>query len=83
MGNKWMTVKFLHFYFCSSEALRDKLQPLGKLVSLEMGKIVPEGVGEVQVWSDEIHHLFARLISSLNPGRSTWTSATTPSASPA
>ena len=28
------------------------LQPLGKLVSLEMGKIVPEGVGEVQVGID-------------------------------
>ncbi len=33
------------------EALRDKIEPLGKLVSLEMGKIVPEGVGEVQVLS--------------------------------
>ena len=31
------------------EALREKIQPLGKLVSMEMGKIVPEGVGEVQV----------------------------------
>ena len=31
------------------DALREKIQPLGKLVSLEMGKIVPEGVGEVQV----------------------------------
>ena len=29
--------------------LRAKLEPLGKLVSMEMGKIVPEGVGEVQV----------------------------------
>jgi hypothetical protein len=28
---------------------RRYLQPLGKLVALEMGKIVPEGVGEVQV----------------------------------
>ena len=33
------------------EALREKLEPLGKLVSLEMGKIVPEGIGEVQVRS--------------------------------
>ncbi len=33
------------------EALRDKIEPLGKLVSLEMGKIVPEGVGEVQVFN--------------------------------
>ena len=28
--------------------LRAKLEPLGKLVSLEMGKILPEGIGEVQ-----------------------------------
>ncbi|XP_043719410.1 aldehyde dehydrogenase family 7 member A1 [Telopea speciosissima] len=30
------------------EALRTKLQHLGRLVSLEMGKILPEGIGEVQ-----------------------------------
>lgn len=30
------------------EALRGKLQHLGRLVSLEMGKILPEGLGEVQ-----------------------------------
>ncbi|MED6211363.1 hypothetical protein PIB30_072995 [Stylosanthes scabra] len=30
------------------EALRAKLEPLGKLVALEMGKILPEGIGEVQ-----------------------------------
>jgi len=34
------------------EALREKILPLGKLVSLEMGKIVPEGVGEVQEYVD-------------------------------
>ena len=34
------------------QALRDKLDPLGKLVSLEMGKILPEGVGEVQEYVD-------------------------------
>jgi acyl-CoA reductase-like NAD-dependent aldehyde dehydrogenase len=34
------------------EELRQKLEPLGKLVSLEMGKIVPEGVGEVQEYVD-------------------------------
>uniref|UniRef100_A0A0A9Z803 aldehyde dehydrogenase (NAD(+)) n=1 Tax=Lygus hesperus TaxID=30085 RepID=A0A0A9Z803_LYGHE len=33
-------------------ALRDNLQPLGKLVSLEMGKILAEGVGEVQEYVD-------------------------------
>ncbi|MFN7124161.1 MAG: aldehyde dehydrogenase family protein, partial [Hydrogenophaga sp.] len=30
------------------EALRAKQPALGKLISLEMGKILPEGVGEVQ-----------------------------------
>jgi len=34
------------------EELRKDLLPLGKLVSLEMGKIVPEGVGEVQEYVD-------------------------------
>jgi len=34
------------------EELRDYLVPLGKLVSMEMGKIVPEGVGEVQEYVD-------------------------------
>jgi len=34
------------------EELRRKLDPLGRLVSLEMGKIVPEGVGEVQEYVD-------------------------------
>lgn len=34
------------------DALREKLVPLGKLVSVEMGKIVPEGVGEVQEYVD-------------------------------
>lgn len=34
------------------EALRKNLQPLGKLVSLEMGKILPEGIGEVQEFVD-------------------------------
>lgn len=34
------------------EELRRYLEPLGMLVSLEMGKIVPEGVGEVQEYVD-------------------------------
>eukprot|EP00850_Spirogloea_muscicola_P007790 SM000040S14802 [mRNA] locus=s40:420935:427214:- [translate_table: standard] len=34
------------------EALRVALVPLGTLVSLEMGKILPEGVGEVQEFLD-------------------------------
>ncbi|KAJ8951504.1 hypothetical protein NQ318_000200 [Aromia moschata] len=34
------------------DALRNKLVPLGKLVSVEMGKILPEGIGEVQEYID-------------------------------
>ncbi|KAJ1752186.1 Alpha-aminoadipic semialdehyde dehydrogenase [Coemansia sp. RSA 1821] len=33
-------------------ALFSKIEPLGKLVSLEMGKILPEGIGEVQEYID-------------------------------
>ncbi len=34
------------------DALRDKIEPLGALVTLEVGKILPEGVGEVQEMVD-------------------------------
>jgi len=34
------------------DALRANKEDLGKLVSLEMGKIVPEGLGEVQEYID-------------------------------
>ncbi|XP_076635538.1 aldehyde dehydrogenase 7 family member A1 [Colletes latitarsis] len=34
------------------EELRNNLKPLGQLVSLEMGKILPEGIGEVQEFID-------------------------------
>ncbi|XP_063220901.1 alpha-aminoadipic semialdehyde dehydrogenase [Bacillus rossius redtenbacheri] len=34
------------------DAIRDNIQPLGKLISLEAGKIYPEGVGEVQEYVD-------------------------------
>ncbi|CAG0886283.1 unnamed protein product [Darwinula stevensoni] len=34
------------------DALREKKMALGKLVSLEMGKILPEGIGEVQEYID-------------------------------
>ncbi len=34
------------------EALREKIEPLGALVTLEMGKILAEGVGEVQEMVD-------------------------------
>ncbi|KAJ2422256.1 Alpha-aminoadipic semialdehyde dehydrogenase, partial [Coemansia sp. RSA 2524] len=33
-------------------ALFAKIEPLGKLVALEMGKILPEGIGEVQEYID-------------------------------
>ena len=33
-------------------ALRENKEPLGRLVSLEMGKILPEGLGEVQEMID-------------------------------
>ncbi|XP_015597329.1 putative aldehyde dehydrogenase family 7 member A1 homolog [Cephus cinctus] len=34
------------------DELRKNLKPLGQLVSLEMGKILPEGIGEVQEYID-------------------------------
>lgn len=34
------------------DALRENIEPLGALVTLEMGKILPEGVGEVQEMVD-------------------------------
>jgi len=34
------------------DSLRTYREPLGKLISLEMGKILPEGVGEVQEFID-------------------------------
>ena len=34
------------------DALREYREPLGKLISLEMGKILPEGIGEVQEFID-------------------------------
>jgi aldehyde dehydrogenase (NAD+) len=34
------------------DALRQKIEPLGALVTLEMGKILPEGIGEVQEMVD-------------------------------
>jgi aldehyde dehydrogenase family 7 protein A1 len=33
-------------------ALNEKCEPLGQLVSLEMGKITAEGIGEVQEYID-------------------------------
>lgn len=37
------------------DALREKLHELGRLVSLEMGKILAEGIGEVQVCNITCH----------------------------
>jgi len=48
-------------------ALREKLDSLGKLVSLEMGKIVPEGIGEVQEYIDICD--FAVGLSRMLPGK--------------
>nr|KYP43711.1 Aldehyde dehydrogenase family 7 member A1 [Cajanus cajan] len=48
---KWMTIpapKRGEIVRQIGDALRAKLDPLGRLVALEMGKILPEGIGEVQ-----------------------------------
>ncbi|CAO3579963.1 unnamed protein product [Absidia cylindrospora] len=57
------------------DALVKNLQPLGKLVSLEMGKILPEGVGEVQEYIDILEYalglsrmLNGAMIPSERPG---------------
>jgi len=57
------------------DALRTKIEPLGKLVSLEMGKIVPEGIGEVQEYVDICEYavglsrmLNGKVIPSERPG---------------
>jgi len=57
------------------DALRKKLNPLGKLLSLEMGKILPEGIGEVQEYIDVcdyavgLSRMFAgKVLPSERPG---------------
>ncbi|KAF7725490.1 Aldehyde dehydrogenase 7 member B4 [Apophysomyces ossiformis] len=57
------------------DALVQNLQPLGKLVALEMGKILPEGVGEVQEYIDILEYalglsrmLNGSIIPSERPG---------------
>jgi len=47
--------------------LREKIVPLGKLVSLEMGKIIPEGIGEVQEYVDICD--YAVGLSRMLPGK--------------
>lgn len=63
-------------------ALVQNLEPLGKLVALEMGKILPEGVGEVQEYIDILEYalglsrtLQGSIIPSERPGHAmleTW-----------
>ena len=55
------------------QELRDKLEPLGRLVSLEMGKIVPEGVGEVSC----CYRVYCAICVFLYRFKSMWISATT------
>lgn len=57
------------------DALRKKKEPLAKLVSLEMGKILPEAVGEVQEFIDMCDYaaglsrmLTGQIIPSERPG---------------
>jgi len=49
------------------EELRKNLVPLGNLVSLEMGKITPEGIGEVQEYVDICD--YAVGLSRMMPGK--------------
>ncbi|XP_011308702.1 putative aldehyde dehydrogenase family 7 member A1 homolog [Fopius arisanus] len=48
------------------DELRKNLRPLGQLVSLEMGKILPEGIGEVQEYIDVCD--YAVGLSRMLPG---------------
>lgn len=57
------------------ERLRAKLEPLGQLLAMEMGKILPEGIGEVQEYIDicdyatGLSRMFAgQLLPSERPG---------------
>jgi aldehyde dehydrogenase family 7 protein A1 len=59
------------------DALRDNLEKLGMLVSLEMGKIKPEGIGEVQEYVDicdyatGLSRMYSgKVIQSERPGHS-------------
>lgn len=49
------------------DKLREKIQPLGQLLSLEVGKILPEGVGEIQEYVDVCD--FATGLSRQIPGQ--------------
>ncbi|KAI7883866.1 aldehyde dehydrogenase [Lichtheimia hyalospora FSU 10163] len=57
------------------DALVKNLEPLGKVVSLEMGKILPEGIGEIQEYVDILEYalglsrmLNGQVIPSERPG---------------
>ena len=57
------------------DALRDKLNLLGRLVTLEVGKIVPEGIGEVQEYIDMCDFavgLSRMLGGRIMPSESVW-----------
>ncbi|GAN03260.1 aldehyde dehydrogenase [Mucor ambiguus] len=71
-----------HVLLTMRNALVENLQPLGKLVALEMGKILPEGIGEVQEYIDILEYalglsrmLQGAVIPSERPGHAmleTW-----------
>ncbi|KAG2230206.1 hypothetical protein INT48_006447 [Thamnidium elegans] len=71
-----------HVMLTMRNALVENLQPLGKLVSLEMGKILPEGIGEVQEYIDILEYALGlsrtmqgAIIPSERPGHAmleTW-----------
>merc|ERR1712100_351255 len=61
------------------EELRRKLKPLGQLVSLEMGKCLGEGIGEVQEFVDICDYavglsrmISGQIIPSERPGHALW-----------
>ncbi|KAI8993502.1 Aldehyde/histidinol dehydrogenase [Pilobolus umbonatus] len=45
-----------HVLLTMRDALVKNIEPLGKLVALEMGKILPEGIGEVQEYIDILEY---------------------------
>ncbi|KAI8988335.1 Aldehyde/histidinol dehydrogenase [Mycotypha africana] len=71
-----------HVLLTMRNALVANLEPLGKLVALEMGKILPEGIGEVQEYIDILEYalglsrtLQGSIIPSERPGHAmleTW-----------
>jgi len=59
-------------------AVRERVNELGALVSLEMGKILPEGVGEVQEFIDICDYAvgLSRIMNGqVLPSERTWPAA--------